>query len=310
MPPPPAVDARRFLDLPADFGLNDLKTAYKAMIVKVHPDKGGSEHLFKLASACYKELKQELAKRDAAAKGFEELKAEARTAGKKRGGGANPAGEGRFDVARFNETFEAHRQETDDDRGYGQFLRDTGPTQSAKKLTRKQFDRLFAEETDRLHRSIRSSSSSSSSLAPPAAVQAVQIVQPRTAYVELGADRVNDFSAGNLCRKSLHFSDLLLAHTTSRIHPVVQTVAPPTPPLLSDGDAAALRKARDHGTFAALSEREKLALEREEAIAETRRQERVRAADEKTAIRFLRLMQGSETPGALFSSNPRRTWNR
>lgn len=52
------------LNVTEDFTWDELVKAYRKVAIKVHPDKGGSEVLFNIATQCFKELATEFKKRE------------------------------------------------------------------------------------------------------------------------------------------------------------------------------------------------------------------------------------------------------
>jgi len=57
------IDPLKVLGLPKNYTAEMLKESYKRLALKAHPDKGGSEYLFKLLTECYKYLANDLKKR-------------------------------------------------------------------------------------------------------------------------------------------------------------------------------------------------------------------------------------------------------
>ena len=47
------------LGIHKNFTIEELKDKYKRVAKKTHPDKGGSEELFRLVTLCYKKLYEE-----------------------------------------------------------------------------------------------------------------------------------------------------------------------------------------------------------------------------------------------------------
>ena len=50
------INPYEILGVSKNYDLDELKQKYKLLAKKVHPDKGGSEQLFKLVTLCYKKL--------------------------------------------------------------------------------------------------------------------------------------------------------------------------------------------------------------------------------------------------------------
>ena len=213
------IDPYKVLNVPKNFTPEQLKEAYKTMALKVHPDKGGTEYLFNLVTACYKALTKEY-KRKVSDKQYHELKTDFKKFQQQPQHHQNvrieaaTAAKG-FNIERFNRVFEEHKQESVVDNGYGDFLKSTPSRDEpknlfgGKKVSADAFNRMFEKQASK----VKEPNKFLVKYKDPEPLSASK----KIAYTELGVDAIDDFSADNISKKSLNFMDLKLAHTTSRI---------------------------------------------------------------------------------------------
>lgn len=219
------IDPYKVLGISKNFTMEQLRDAYKKMALQVHPDKGGTEYLFKLVTLCYRTLSKEY-KKQQSDKQYHELKTEFVKnqqnhqprqnihMNNTNSGGINSDLSKGFNIAKFNNLFEQNRLETVTDTGYGDFLKSTKEKEQKnifanKKFTNEVFNKHFEKNT-------------SKNLEPNKFVVKYTDPEPlsaskKIAYTELGEDSIDDFSSDNISRKNLNFMDLKIAHTTSRI---------------------------------------------------------------------------------------------
>lgn len=214
------MDPYRVLNVPKTVTMEELKRAYRDMAFKTHPDRGGSDALFDLVTSSFKTIfkRLKLAESD---KTFEELKRGSRKDSSTQPPRRRPIAsvsddqeggdESRdFSIEAFNRLFDQHRlPDVHRDTGHGDFLKTAETKQGGRPANMSQFHDAFVERTAR----------------DDAKSKHLVLVREPTfvngtgagTFVELGVQNVEDFSGDNRSRKTLHFSDVALAHTTSRI---------------------------------------------------------------------------------------------
>jgi curved DNA-binding protein CbpA len=213
------IDPYKVLNVPRTYNLEQLKEAYKSMALKVHPDKGGSEYLFNLVTACYKALFRKYKARESD-KQYMELKSDfekhvTSSSQARRNVSLEQGGmDSRFDISKFNHVFQENKSADVTDNGYLDFLRatpeavDTQNPLKGKKLSNEAFNEHFERATQK----------------QPPSKMIIKYKEPEplpakksVAFTELGIDKIEDFSGDNTSRGDLHYMDLKIAHTTSRI---------------------------------------------------------------------------------------------
>lgn len=208
------VDPYKVLNISKQFTLEQLKEAYKAMALKVHPDKGGSEYLFKLVTLCYKTLVKEFhAKTND--KQFHELKGAFQkysTLNQPKTHVDLSVASKSFNIDKFNRVFDENKVESVDDSGYNDFLKSTPaidePTRIIKKFNKDSFNEIFDKYTSK-----QQPNKYLVKYKEPEPVMASK----KIAFTEIGASSIDDFSGDNTSKKNLNYMDLKIAHTTSRI---------------------------------------------------------------------------------------------
>lgn len=219
------VDPYKVLEVTKNFTLEELKARYRNIAVKVHPDKGGSEYMFNLVTKCFKHLLREY-KRRTSDKQFEDLKggfrkAQSHVPQQKEQSDYQPppqlphqsqsrgSGTGRFDLNKFNKVFDQNKLEDVTDSGYEEWYTKENLKEAPqfKGSTREAFNNHFEK-----HTKAASQSKHITKYEEPEPMWTSKIQ-----CTELGLDRIDDFSGDNMSLKRLNFSDLKLAHSTSRI---------------------------------------------------------------------------------------------
>lgn len=285
-----SIDPYKILNVPKNFSLEQLREAYKKIALQVHPDKGGTEYMFKLVTISYKTLAKEYERR-VGNKQYNELKSEFsknQTQQNTRMSNLNidsAAAKG-FNIERFNRVFEENKTQSVTDIGYGDFLKDSKEIETknmfqGKKFSNTAFNKIFekkvAASTDENNKFVVK-------YKEPEPLQTCK----KISFVELGQDNIDDFSGDNTSRKNLNYMDVKLAYTTSRI------VDPRTVDKRKEYKSVDDLK-NDRGNIsyamdsedAAYYEKKKL----EEELKEKRRLERVHASDIKSAEQFERIHQ-------------------
>jgi curved DNA-binding protein CbpA len=205
------MDPYKVLELPKNFTLEQLRSNYKRIAVQVHPDKGGSDYLFKAVTLCYQKLKKEheLRKED---KPFYELREKA---GEQRPRAAVPPrlqkGE-KFNADRFNRMFEEHKIADDEPstEGYASWMSKSDPRREDLDVK----NNLGKFSLDKFNRAFENTPVSKDSRVLTRyrdPLPAQQVVA-----AELGVKKIDDFS-GQDANGKLMFTDYKVAHTTTRL---------------------------------------------------------------------------------------------
>jgi curved DNA-binding protein CbpA len=211
------VDPYHILGVSKRFTLEELKEKYKAIAVKVHPDKGGTQELFLLVTKCYKALLKEY-ERQRGQKEYHELKSDFK---KNMQQPSQPRPQSKFDLDKFNQVFSENRLNNAYDNGYQDWIKNTGSDEpyveevDKKAAARKKqsfsadkFNSMFEKSTqvDKRNKYIVKYSE-------PEPIMASKKIM----FTELGEDHVEDFSGDNTTKKNLNYMDYKVAHTTSKI---------------------------------------------------------------------------------------------
>jgi curved DNA-binding protein CbpA len=204
------IDPYRILDLDKNFTREQLREAYKKLALQVHPDRGGTDYMFKLVTYAYKLLCKEYNTRTSD-KQYHELKSSFK---KEAAAPPSSSSSSKFNIDKFNKIFEENKLESLHDSGYGDFLKETSaqdePTKvfnNTSKISNETFNKKFEE---------LSKPGPSKFLAKYKEPEALE-TSKKMNFTILGQDTLDDFSGDNMSRKNLNFMDLKLAHTTSRI---------------------------------------------------------------------------------------------
>ena len=221
------------LGVTKNFTLEELKYNYKKVAKRVHPDRGGSEKLFKLVTLAYKQL-AEVYKLKQINKEFNELKSDFKQytqtqdnqqrRNKKLNKYNNYDNQsqqsnkqqskqqslnGNFtDI--FNKVYEDNKINNPYDTGYGDLMRETDPNRpdiDIKKTVNsmKNFNQAFDDTP--VSKNNKKIIKYRDPIALPSSIKTLQ-------YTELGVDRVNDFSTEI---NSLNCVDYKKAHSTSKL---------------------------------------------------------------------------------------------
>lgn len=218
-------DPLAILDLPANYNIDMLRNAYKQVALKAHPDKGGSEYLFKVVTQCYRYLLADLKKREAD-KQFHELKKEflketQQQHRHKQSHKSPPSPQSaqtvfyngsRFDPDKFNKFFtdnrfidEVHEQ------GYKEWMEKHEIKETPKykgSYNAHGFNEQFEKNTQ-----VSVNNKHLIKYKEPEPL----VASKRLGFTELGQDSIDDFSGENKSLKNLNYMDYRLAHTTSRM---------------------------------------------------------------------------------------------
>lgn len=208
------MDPYKVLDVPRNFTLDVLKTKYKSLALKVHPDKnGGSDYLFKVVTHCYKLLLKEYSHR-VSDKSFIDLKGESKAFHQQHDVNISTS-KAKFDLGRFNKMFDEHRiPDAATDTGYGRWMEKNklsepnfSKQQDTAKFSIEDFNKRFDTKVVTTQQVVRRQEEPIG----------VGCKSSKLVCSELGVKTVTDYS-GDI-NKSLVYTDYKKAHTTSHLAP-------------------------------------------------------------------------------------------
>lgn len=120
-----SLDSKELFNLPENYTWEELKSRYKQLALKVHPDKGGDRDTFNYITHCFQELSKELSRREHD-KQHSELKQQFEKDHKEYSYNINPkifeASNNEQFIDKFNRFFEENRFEDDTEHGYGDMM--------------------------------------------------------------------------------------------------------------------------------------------------------------------------------------------
>lgn len=224
------IDPLKVLGLPKNYNAEMLKESYKRLALKAHPDKGGSEYLFKLLTECYKYLANDLKKR-ANDKQFHELKKEflqevekskpmrpssSSSSHKQSSNGDKMPSMftkgSRFDLDKFNKFFSDNKLADErTEQGYQDWMKEH-EVKEAPQFRGSFNTNGFNNHFDR-HAQAAADHKQIIKYQEPEAM----VTCKRLGFTELGQERIDDYSGENKSMKHLNYMDYKVAHTTSRI---------------------------------------------------------------------------------------------
>lgn len=222
------IDPLKILNLPKHYTAEMLKENYKKLALKAHPDKGGSEYLFKLLTECYKYLANELKKRQSD-KQYHELKQdflnEVKKQPKSKQGNNYSKQEpdqnsiqqmfykgSRFDRDKFNKFFMDNKLSDDrEEQGYQEWMAKNEIKEAPK--YRGSFNANGFNQHFNQHAQTPSNHKQIIKYQEPEAL----VTSKKLGFTELGQEQIDDYSGENKSIKDLNYMDYRVAHTTSRI---------------------------------------------------------------------------------------------
>tara|TARA_Y100000389_G_scaffold200582_1_gene241315 strand:- start:3475 stop:4260 length:786 start_codon:yes stop_codon:yes gene_type:complete len=176
-------DAYKLLNLPQKCTLHDLKKQYKNLVMKYHPDKGGSAYLFDVLNDSFKIVFNDINNKD---KSYHELKTGHKQFSKTQSTQVRTTDDS-FNE-KFNKVFEENKMaDPIFDRGYENFIQETDVKTNTKNYELKKYTEPEPQYLSKLN------------------------------YTELGVGRIKDYSGRNDDKKDLQFMDYKVAHTTGKL---------------------------------------------------------------------------------------------
>jgi len=177
-------DAYKLLNLPQKKStLEDLKKQYKNLVMKYHPDKGGSAYLFNVLNDSFKIVYNDLNNNE---KSYHELKTDHKQYSKTQSTQIRTTDDA-FN-AKFNKVFEENKMpDPIFDKGYDKFIQEDEVKTNRKNYELKKYTEPEPQYLSKLN------------------------------FTELGVDKIKDYSGRNDDRKDLQFMDYKTAHTTGKL---------------------------------------------------------------------------------------------
>lgn len=215
------MDPYKILDLPKNFTLEQLRTNYKRIALKVHPDKSnlGSDYLFKLVTHSYKTLAKELEKRQSD-KQFNQLRNDSQAYIEQNGGGSLPTngslnvGNGEsFNVNKFNQVFTEYKLEDTTDVGYGNWMAESTAQREEININ----NNMGKYDVNNFNKQFDSQPVTKGKKVVIYKEPEALFSGKKMGFSELGVSKVSDFSGDNMTGKQLNYTDYKMAHTTTHL---------------------------------------------------------------------------------------------
>ena len=218
------LDPYEVFGLSKNYTWDELKNAYRRVAKLVHPDKGGSEILFRNVTECFRKLALEFKNKESD-KTHDVLKKESQQYFKNNDSAVKSMAENakvyKNDTGfmdKFNKAFEENRLEDEEfEKGYGHMMTpssknrdDINVKRTLKKYTNESFNKVFEETT------------------LPQTKEVIKYVEPeampmgkKIQYTELGG-KTDDFSStqegsGRESKNTLQYTDYMRAYTQTRL---------------------------------------------------------------------------------------------
>lgn len=210
------IDPYKILDLPKKYSIDQLRSQFKKIALSCHPDKGGNEYMFKVVTKCYKVLLEEYNRREGD-KQFMELKA-AFTKNQDQQQYQNiqlspQEAVGRFNINKFNSIFEQNKPSSATDIGYQEWMRQND-LRDAPTLQKNISNERFNEQFDKYSDTIKDKSNR----------QLIKFKEPepmlmskKLNFIELGQEKIDDYSGENRTNRDLNYMDYRVAHSTTKL---------------------------------------------------------------------------------------------
>lgn len=252
-----AKNARRVFNMAPTYTLEELRSRFKTLARKHHPDKGGRPEEFEYLQACFKHLHEQLM----VERPFHELRQQAKAQGGP--SAVEPRARLRTDesgfAAKFNRFYDENRFGDEvNDRGHGDFINEASvQVDNGKRYAMQRYR-------------------------PPSPI----ILRGQLNFVELGESSTDDFSERPSNHQGLVYTDYRVAHSTNKLVDEVHTRAREE---FSTVDELEARRSAE--TFDVSAEEERMyEAERSRLTAEEQeRIRRVRVRDETAFEHFSRV---------------------
>lgn len=216
--------ALQVFQLPANYDMAKLKSAYKKLALKYHPDKpGGDKDKFELITKYYFLLIENLKKLESEGNGYSELKASSANATNAANGFDKPAtaaemqhAKDNFNLKKFNAMFERYKMYDPNEEGYNDWLKDESSSKTpAPPVFSKKFNLdVFNSTFDNYKQDVNHSSSSAiTEYSEPQALVSCHGV----GFTEIATFEKTQFDKYQEAKNDLAYSDLKSAYTNGNL---------------------------------------------------------------------------------------------
>jgi curved DNA-binding protein CbpA len=203
------IDYNYLFGLNKNFTLDELKASYKKLVIATHPDRpNGSEKKFKLVSEGYKQLLEELKKKEVD-KQYVELRNQSKEymENQKNEINVNITNKDDFDIKIFNKIYKENRLSDVNDTGYESWIKSNSfDTEEITKTFKGNFN------INRFNNSF-SYTKKNNEIIKYQEPQALDLTSKLGCTV-LGLDNISSFSKQEMKNKDLNYSDYREAYTT------------------------------------------------------------------------------------------------
>lgn len=205
------VDAYKILGVSRTVDADVLRQKFRSLALELHPDKGGSEHMFNVLKDSYSQVLKDIKNRRED-KPFHELRTRHNVEPIRPNFGDDDNAER---MRKFHETFEKTHRDEVNGYGYGDKMAKSEPYGEEVKI--KRLFKKFA--VDKFNSKFeKSAPTNTQHLVAKYNPEPFQNLGTLT-FTEIGAGPVEDFSGSNESGNGLHYTDYLKAYSTDRLCP-------------------------------------------------------------------------------------------
>ena len=222
------IDALKLFQLQSNYSIDELKTAYKKLAMKTHPDKaGGNVEQFQLVTKCYMSLLEKYKDRETN-KNFNDIRTESKdyilkqqaytkeTNSSTSGKNSAKVDKDKFDSQLFNKIYEQNKLWESGDDGYGDWFKSNENNDAPDEVFGKKFNVNVFNSTfeDNKERNIEKNGAIQQFHEPQ------ELVSCSTGFtdIDIFARKIDDFSkplpVGNGGKADLAYTDLKTAYTS------------------------------------------------------------------------------------------------
>jgi hypothetical protein len=204
------------LGVPQNYTMEQLKNAYRKKALIAHPDKGGNPKLFDDLTKAYFSLLEKLKEKEDD-KQFMDLKSNSNDYLEKQRSENKQnvsISKEKFNVTAFNKIFEDNRISDPSDNGYQDWLKNDNAREPPKVFSTKfnidNFNTMFENWKD-------TDEELGKEIVLSEGPQALMAFHGKTGFVELGVDRIDDFTHADPNSRNLGYTDLKQAYSRNGI---------------------------------------------------------------------------------------------
>lgn len=204
------------LGVPQNYTMEQLKTAYRKKALIAHPDKGGNPKLFDDLTKSYFSLLEKLKQKEDD-KQFMDLKSNSKDYLEKQRSENKQnvsISKEKFNVTFFNKIFEDNRISDPSDIGYQDWMKNDNAREPPKVFSTKfnidNFNTMFENWKD-------TDEELGKEIVLSEGPQALMAFHGKTGFVELGVDRIDDFTHADPNSRNLGYTDLKQAYSRNGI---------------------------------------------------------------------------------------------